>query len=108
MEYQRGRITCSGAPNGSRSWNSWSLHGHSALQQSHFGRLPGFDRERKPQRRIERDTKRQITEVSNLVCRLALALRHEASPVLEEPDRQWLTIGQPYGVIAEDRVTIGR
>src|SRR3989338_526105 len=58
-------------------WNPRSIDAGATLQQGHLGCLARVDREREPQRCVERDSKRVVAEVPNLIRALALGLRHE-------------------------------
>src|SRR5260221_10813266 len=89
-------------------WDSRPFNRGSTLQQGHLGRLASVDREREPQRRIERDSKHVVAEVPNLIRSLALRLRHETGALQEELERQRLPAGPLQRVVADDRVAIGR
>src|SRR5215204_3193181 len=54
-------------------WRSRSLDRDPTLQQGHLGCLARVDREREPQRRIERDAKLVVAEIPNLIRFLAEA-----------------------------------
>jgi hypothetical protein len=69
---------------GATLWRSRSLDRDPTLQQGHLGCLARVDREREPQRRIERDAKLVVAEVPNLIRFLALGLRYETRAVQEE------------------------
>src|SRR5258706_468388 len=87
-------------------WDSRPFNRGSTLQQGHLGRLASVDREREPQRRIERDSKHVVAEVPNLIRSLALRLRHETGALQEELERQRLPAVQLQRLVAPHRATI--